>query len=112
MGTVRLAPGPSYETLHRSGLPDLVVHSSVCKAAPKDISWRFTIGFEFRIWCDLCWHLYWCFIIDLGLCWLNWQPVTLNRAIGDLLSNYCSRTGNGLETFRCARRGNHLVHRH
>ena len=27
-----------------------LVHSSVCKAAPKDINWRLTIGFGFRIW--------------------------------------------------------------
>ena len=70
-----------------NGLRDLVVHFSVCKAAPKDINWRLTIGFEFRIWRDLCWHLYRSFVINLRLCLPNWQPVTLNRAIDDLLSN-------------------------
>ena len=56
-----IAGGPVRAT---NGLRDLVVHSSVCKAAPKDINWRLTIGFEFRIWCDLCWHLY----FNLRLC--------------------------------------------
>ena len=94
-----------------SGLREPVVHASVCKAAPKDINWRLTIGFEFRIWRELCWHLYRCFVISPRLCLLDWQPVTLDRAIGDLRSDCCSfGTSSRLETCCCARRGSDLVH--
>src|SRR6267378_3921741 len=88
----------------RSGLgpKGAMVHSKVCKAATKDINGRLTIGFQFRIWGDACWHLYRRFR----------QPVTLNRAIHDLTSNYFNfGTGIRLETCRCTRRGNDLVHR-
>jgi hypothetical protein len=94
-----------------SGLCDPMVHSSVCKTAPNDINWKITIGFEFCIWRHLCWQLCWCFVIGLWLCLVDWQPVTLNRAIHDLTSRYCKfGTGIRLETCFCTRRGNDLVH--
>jgi hypothetical protein len=97
------------ENFHERGLRDVMVHSSVCKAPPKDIDWRLAIGFEFQIWRDPRRHLY--FVIRLRLCLLDWQPVTLDRAIDDLLSNDGGRTGTRLETCRRVRR-NDLVHRH
>lgn len=108
-------PGPTLaapwrlENFHERGLRDVMVHSSVCKAPPKDIDWRLAIGFEFQTWRDPRRHLY--FVIRLRLCLLDWQPVTLDRAIDDLLSNDGGRTGTRLETCRRVRR-NDLVHRH
>jgi hypothetical protein len=66
-----------------SGLRDPVVHSSVCKAAPKDINWRLTIGFEFRIWRELCWHLYRCLSLARGFACLigNLSPLIERLAI-------------------------------
>ncbi len=97
-----------------SGLRDLGVHSDVCKAASNDINRRLTIGFDFRILPELCWLLCWSVVIDLGLCLPDWQPVTFNRAIDDLLSYHCGRkgTGNRFEAFPCARQGSDLVHCH
>jgi hypothetical protein len=96
-----------------SGLTDLGVHSGVCKAAPDDINGRLTTGFEFRIWRDLCWHLQGCAVISTRLCLPDWQPVTLKRAIGDLMSKYWSpTTSTPLESCRCAGRGDDLVHCH
>lgn len=82
-----------------SGQRDLAGSSGVCKAAPRDINWRFAVGSEFRTW-----H------VELTLCVPDWQLIAFGRAIGDLLITYCSRAG--LEDDRCARRGDDLVHCH
>ena len=80
------------------GLRDVLVSSGACEAAPKDINWRLTVGFEFRVWRDLWWHLRRCIVINLRLCLPSWQPVTLSRAIGDLTSNCRSRSNTRVKT--------------
>ncbi len=82
-----------------SGQRDLADPSGVCKAAPRDINWRFAVGSEFRTW-----H------VELTICVPDWQLIAFGRAIGDLLITYCSRAR--LEDDRCARRGDDLVHCH
>ena len=78
------------------GLYNLVLHSRICKATPREINRRLTIGFELQIGHDLCWHLYGCFVIKVRLFLIKWQPVTFNRAVGYLLSKYSSGFCTGL----------------
>ena len=81
-------------------LRDVLIISSVGKAASNDINWRLTVALRLRIWRVLSRQTWWFLVTMQRFHFLNRESVTLSRAIDNLTGNCCSFRRIRLESCR------------